>query len=275
LLKVTKHADDVMDAINIGKDVVTGDVQSLVMDAGMVGLSAGLKVRNRTSDTTTVKASESSGKTTHEIIQQKLIEHNITEAEFNRLRATRVVDMTQSEYDMMIDIRNAIPNPTSQTVMQKIIPIEDPDNYFGEDGWGVGGFISKREDVTNITNIQEAVEGLRLDYDGSKFVDANGNIITDGYVRIEFQTDQTEYIDIPFGNQDGTNLDPDPASGNGFIKSEKYTIPEYKVVNPEQQRPSVQLSEGAKVYLHIDGEDEILVGVANENGIIEYFEGIE
>lgn len=48
LLKVTKHADDVMDAINIGKDVVTGDVQSLVMDAGMVGLSAVVKARNNT-----------------------------------------------------------------------------------------------------------------------------------------------------------------------------------------------------------------------------------
>ena len=48
LLKVTKHADDAMDAINIGKDVVTGDVQSLVMDAGMVGLSAVVKARNNT-----------------------------------------------------------------------------------------------------------------------------------------------------------------------------------------------------------------------------------
>ena len=48
LLKVTKHTDDVMDAINLGKDVVTGYVQSLVMDAGMAGLSAVIKARNNT-----------------------------------------------------------------------------------------------------------------------------------------------------------------------------------------------------------------------------------
>ena len=48
LLNAGSHADDVMDAINIGKDVVTGDVQSLVMDAGMVGLSAVVKARNNT-----------------------------------------------------------------------------------------------------------------------------------------------------------------------------------------------------------------------------------
>ena len=266
LLKVTKHADDVMDAINIGKDVVTGDVQSLVMDAGMVGLSAGLKVRNHTSDTTTVKASESSGKTTHEIIQQKLIEHNITEAEFNRLRATRVVDMTQAEYDMMIDIRNAVPNPTSQTVMQKIIPIEEADNYFGENAWGIRGYITKREDVTSITNIEEAVKGLRLDYDGSKFVDANGNIITDGYVRIEFQTKDTGYIDIPFGNHNGIGLDPDPATGHGFIKSDEFLTPEYKVAGFKE----LKLEDGAKMYLNIDG-DEIPVGEFKD-GVFRYLE---
>ena len=32
--------------------------------------------------------------------------------------------MTQSEYDMMIDIRNTIPYPKNSTVMQKIMPID-------------------------------------------------------------------------------------------------------------------------------------------------------
>ena len=39
--------------------------------------------------------------------------------------------------------------------------------------------MARRSDVKNITNIREAVEGLRLDYEGSPFVetmiDANGN----------------------------------------------------------------------------------------------------
>ena len=255
-----KIGTDFVTAVKTGDDYALGgyafDVATLVGPASVSKLkyvdeaSALTKLAETSEVASTVGKVEDGvkvGQSTYEIIQQKLIEHNITEAEFNRLRATRVVDMTQAEYDMMIDIRNAVPNPTSQTVMQKIIPIEEADNYFGENAWGIRGYITKREDVTSITNIEEAVKGLRLDYDGSKFVDANGNIITDGYVRIEFQTKDTGYIDIPFGEQNGIGLDPDPATGHGFIKSEEYLTPEYKTVKPDNK--GLLLKNGAKMFL--------------------------
>ena len=68
--------------------------------------------------------------TTREIIDQKLKEYGVSWDEFNRLRNTRITEMSQYEYDMMIDIRKSIPNPTEQTVLQKIIPVKDADNYF-------------------------------------------------------------------------------------------------------------------------------------------------
>ena len=107
--------------------------------------------------------------------------------------------------------------------------------------------------MKNITNIREAVEGLRLDYEGSPFVetmidangnrvavrDQNGNLVlkTDAYLRLEYTTDETGYIQIPYGDMDGNFIDADgniimnsstgkpdkvidPASGNGFIKSD-------------------------------------------------------
>lgn len=225
--------------------------------------------------------------TTLEIIDQKLQEYGVSWDEFNRLRNTRVTEMSQSEYDMMIDIRKSIPNPTEQTVLQKIIPVENADNYFGAKGWGVGGFISKRGDVVDIKTIEDAVKGLRLDYKNSPFVetmiDANGNRVavhdqngnlklkTDAFVRIEFRTHDTDYIDIPIGNRDGTKLDADPASGNGFIKSDEYLIPEYKIVDPDTQFPSVKLTDGSKMYLNVGGE-EVLVGVV-KNGKMYYVEG--
>ena len=273
-----KIGTDFVTAVKTGDDYALGgyvfDVATLVGPASISKLkyvdeaSALTKLAETSEVASTVGKVEDGvkvGQSTYEIIQQKLIEHNITEAEFNRLRATRVVDMTQAEYDMMIDIRNAVPNPTSQTVMQKIIPIEEADNYFGENAWGLRGYITKREDVTSITNIEEAVKGLRLDYDGSKFVDANGNIITDGYVRIEFQTKDTGYIDIPFGEQNGIGLDPDPATGHGFIKSEEYLTPEYKTVKPDNK--GLLLKNGAKMFLNIDG-DEILVGVVKDGKFV-------
>ena len=222
--------------------------------------------------------------TTREIVDKKLQEYGVSWDEFNRLRDTRVTEMSPSEYDMMIDIRKSIPKPTEQTVLQKIIPIENADNYFGDQGWGVGGFISERGDVVDIKTIEDAVKRLRLDYEGSPFVetmiDTNGNRIavrdqngnlklkTDGFVRIEFRTHDTDYIDIPIGNRDGTNLDDDPASGNGFIKSDEYLIPEYKVVDPDTKFPSVSLTEGSKLYVNIGGE-EVLFGIV-KNGTMYY-----
>ena len=239
--------------------------------------------------------------TTREIIDQKLKEYGVSWDEFNRLRNTRITEMSQYEYDMMIDIRKSIPNPTEQTVLQKIVPVTDADNYFGSKGWGVGGFISKRGDVVDIKTIEDAVNGLRLDYENSPFVetmidangnrvavrDQNGNLVlkTDAYLRLEYTTDETGYIQIPYGDMDGNFIDAkgnilmnsstgkpykviDPASGNGFIKSDsdEFLVPEYR--HSDRSR----LKEGSKLYLNVGGE-EVLVGRVNKDGIMEYVEG--
>ena len=240
--------------------------------------------------------------TTRAIIGQKLKEYGVSWDEFNRLRNTHVTKMTQSEYDMMIDIRNAIPYPKNSTVMQKIMPIEDEVWIFNrKEKATAGGYVAKRSDVKNITNIREAVEGLRLDYEGSPFVetmiDANGNRVavrdqngnlklkTDAYLRLEYTTDETGYIKIPYGDMDGNLIDAkgnvlmnsdtgkpykaiDPASGNGFIKSDsdEFLVPEYRHSNRSR------LKEGSKLYLNVGGE-EVLVGRVNKYGIMEYVEG--
>ena len=239
---------------------------------------------------------------TRAIIDQKLQEYGVSWDEFNRLRNTHVTKMTQSEYDMMIDIRNAIPYPNNSTVMQKIMPIEDEVWLFNrKEKATVGGYVAKRSDAKNITTIQEAVEGLRLDYEGSPFVetmidangnrvavrDQNGNLVlkTDAYLRLEYTTDETGYIQIPYGDMDGNSIDIDgnirmnsstgkpdkvidPASGNGFIKSDsdEFLVPEYR--HSDRSR----LKEGSKLYLNVGGE-EVLVGRVNKDGIMEYVEG--
>ena len=256
-------------------------------------------------DVPKVKGTENpspSQSTTQEIIDQKLQEYGVSWDEFNRLRNTHVTKMTQSEYDMMIDIRNAIPYPNASTKMQKIMPIEDEVWLFNRKKKATaGGYVARRSDVKNITNIREAVEGLRLDYEGSPFVetmiDANGNRVavrdqngnlklkTDAYLRLEYTTDETGYITIPYGDMDGNligangkiSLDQstgepnkviDPASGNGFIKSDsdEFLVPEYR--HSDRSR----LKEGSKLYLNVGGE-EVLVGRVNKDGIMEYVEG--
>ncbi|RKW00065.1 MAG: hypothetical protein D8H99_18730, partial [Streptococcus sp.] len=90
--------------------------------------------------------------TTREIIDQKLKEYGVSWDEFNRLRNTHVTKMTQSEYDMMIDIRDTIPYPNDSTVMQKIMPIEAEVWLFDRKKKATaGGYVAKRSDVKNIT----------------------------------------------------------------------------------------------------------------------------
>ena len=271
-----ERRDIVNQNLTNNNDFSTGSIADL-------GEMPSFKIKNTELDVSEVKEPVKPS-TTREIVDKKLQEYGVSWDEFNRLRDTRVTEMSPSEYDMMIDIRKSIPKPTEQTVLQKIIPIENADNYFGDQGWGVGGFISERGDVVDIKTIEDAVKRLRLDYEGSPFVetmiDTNGNRIavrdqngnlklkTDGFVRIEFRTHDTDYIDIPIGNRDGTNLDDDPASGNGFIKSDEYLIPEYKVVDPDTKFPSVSLTEGSKLYVNIGGE-EVLFGIV-KNGTMYY-----
>ena len=181
------------------------------------------------------------------------------------------------------------------------MPIEDEVWMFNGKVVTAGGYVAKRSDVKNITNIREAVEGLRLDYKNSPFVettiDANGNRVavrdqngnlklkTDAYLRLEYTTDETGYITIPYGDMDGNligangkiSLDQstgepnkviDPASGNGFIKSDsdEFLVPEYR--HSDRSR----LKESSKLYLNVGGE-EVLVGRVNKDGIMEYVEG--
>ena len=38
-----------------------------------------------------------------------------------------------------------------------------------------------------------------------------------------------------FGEHNGIGLDPDPVTGNGFIKSDEFLTPEYNVVKPNNE----------------------------------------
>ncbi|MFC3928407.1 hypothetical protein ACVR05_02135 [Streptococcus caprae] len=327
--KVGNAVDEVSELGQLGYGLYNGDGASAILNYGVgKSLDIGLGKVAKNFEVK-VDASTNTGKvaldgvdipkvkkdtrTTVEIIDEKLQELGMTWARFDELRNTRVTEMNAMDYIKMKYIREAIPNPTADTVMQKIMPVtsehwetgelvDSAAEMFNSPKATVKGFVSKREEVKNINNIIEAIEGLRLDYEGSPFVettiDANGNRVavrdvdgnlvlkTDAYLRLVYTTENPDYMYIPYANQNGEALDgagnviinpntgkpftlDDPASGHGFIKSDsgEYLVPEYRV-NGE-----AQLKRGSQLFLHV-GNDKVLVGEVNRQGVMMYVEGV-
>ncbi|HEL0601816.1 TPA: hypothetical protein TUS96_001905 [Streptococcus equi subsp. zooepidemicus] len=208
---------------------------------------------------------ESTVKSTNQMISEKLKEHNLNLNEFKRLRMSRVSDMTELELNMMKDIREAIPHPTKQTVMSKVIPIENVDNFLnGHWDPRARGYFSKLSDMKDVKNADDVINALRLDYEGTPYIDVNGNNVN-GFVRMEFTTNQIGDIEIPYGKEMGGYYgDPYPATGNGFTSSPDFIIPEYVA------KGNIPLNDGTKLYLNIDGE-EVLVGKLE--GSFKYMKG--
>ena len=62
-----------------------------------------------------------------EILKQK----RITLDEFNNLRLRDVAELTDSEKEILKFIRNSVPMPNENTLMQKVITVEDIEKYLG------------------------------------------------------------------------------------------------------------------------------------------------
>lgn len=97
-------------------------------------------------------------------------------------------------------VRNAIPDPTNQTVMQKVINPDYLDSYFSLSGYSdrISGSMAKFSDVQNLTSYADIYNGLRLDYTGSPFLEPGIDENSVMYA-IRFTTDQFDNINISYG----------------------------------------------------------------------------
>ena len=132
-----KVGSDLASAIKTGDDYKIGgylfDVATLVGPAAVGKLKYVDEASNLAKFTKTEEIASTVGKvedgvkvgqTTYEIIHQKLIEYNITEAEFNRLRTTRIVDMTKSVKPFDV-INDELAKIGADTGVQVKVQLED------------------------------------------------------------------------------------------------------------------------------------------------------
>ncbi|MFS0560820.1 hypothetical protein AB1K91_08760 [Terribacillus sp. 179-K 1B1 HS] len=195
-------------------------------------------------------------------LEENIGDYSLTYNDFQQLKLKPVAELTDEELKTIKAIRDAVPHPTSDTYLQKTIPISDIDKYLDGSYKEIGGYVAKLDDVDHIKDYEDVVESFRLDYttwDGSRPYPEGGN----AYGKIKFKSDDVDDIGIPYGERlGGTNNDGPPCTLNGFTGSRNNeVIPEW--VFNQRRLPKV----GAELYVVEDGVER-LVGIFNGKSFV-------
>ena len=101
--------------------------------------------------------------------------HGITPDQFTDLVDTPIAELSRTELDVVIDIRDRVPSPSTADVLQKTIQPADADDIIASASGGTatgmhdaGGFVARPADTSGLTTAQIHTT-LGLDYPGSPF----------------------------------------------------------------------------------------------------------
>lgn len=145
-----------------------------------------------------------------------LQKYDVKEADFVRISTDSAWALSASEQTLLRGIRDGVSRPDGNTLLQKIIPLEDLSVYMNNlYGGTVGGFVCEAADVKSLHTMAQVYKGLRLDYAGTKFK-ADGA----GYAVIRFYSNATSRLSIPYvAEMGGKQAHSWPNGGGGFTTS--------------------------------------------------------
>ncbi|OBB55586.1 hypothetical protein A6B34_07900 [Mycolicibacterium monacense] len=199
-----------------------------------------------------------------------LEKHGISESDFIDLINRPTGTLTPEQRDLINAVRDELPAPTQDTVMQKVIPpghfdhagsfvqSRADDYILGNDRIevdGVGGAVTVAHDTAHLATPQHIHDGLRLDYEDTPFSPHDP-----GTHLIRFQADPESvgYYEVPRSSDMGGNGEydtwDDPFTGNGFTKSGDDVIPEYIARD-------MTIREGAEMWEVLEDGTQRLVAV--------------
>jgi hypothetical protein len=179
----------------------------------------------------------------------------MTLEEFYYLQPERAETLPATTRAKMIAIRDEVPMPTMDTILEKVIPAADIQKYLDGKYTTVQGFFSRAQDTQGAKNPFSIYQTLRLDYapkpgrlsDFDPYRDQSIGVI-------RFRTADTGNIKIPFSEwMGGTESLPYPNTGNGFTAAENgLIVPEFKIAN----RMDVKPLGGAELFeIYSDGRE--------------------
>ncbi len=181
-------------------------------------------------------------------------------------------------------MRNAIPDPTNTTVMQKVVDPDTAMKYLSGERTTITGSVAKFSDTQGLKTYTDVYNGLRLDYTGKNpFADPGAKGATMYAIRFTSK-DTTDKVVKSVRSSELGNLEwAYPYTGTGFISSAskldigttkpysileqgKTVIPEYVARNIDD---GVALKEGAEMYKITDSGEEILYAIFDDVGLFK------
>ncbi|WP_157890743.1 hypothetical protein [Mycolicibacterium goodii] len=206
--------------------------------------------------------------------------HGISKSEFIDLIQKPTSSLSPAERDLLSAVRDNLPAPGRDTVMQKVIPPgffdesgafkqSRADDYIMSPGRGdghlttpdkfdpeqVGGAVTVASDTFRLSTPGDIYKGPRLDYENSPYLpDDPGTHL----IRFQLDYSSTGWYEVPrnetMGGDPMYNRWTDPFTGNGFTKSGDEIVPEYMAYN-------ARMREGAEMWEILDDGTQRLVAV--------------
>lgn len=142
---------------------------------------------------------------------------------FKTLEEKALTALTSEEKHIIANIRNAIAQPNSNTIMQKAIPKSDIIKYTSGQYNSCRGFMSTAADSKHLNTFDDIYYGMRLDYPNTKFALSDGSC---GVIR--FKASNSGNASVP---RDLANPDPFPFTNHGFTSANngRLGVPEWKL----------------------------------------------
>jgi hypothetical protein len=209
---------------------------------------------------------------TRDLVLNSAQQNGLSEEQFLELMRKPASALSDSEKILMENIRNAVPMPDENTVLQKVISANYVDSYFDgsflEHSPGIKGFFNTAESAVGLNTPQALFGSMRLDYDGSPF-----SLTDDVVTVIRFTTNDVSDIHIPYGGDMPHPLELEeatewkwPYTGHGF------TAAENGGVLPELYSSGVELKNAKMFEILSDGQEKL---IAEYDDVLGRFKPIE
>ena len=180
-----------------------------------------------------------------DLLPNLLIKEGLTMDDFQYMLQKSVKALTESEKAKLARIRNAMPKPDATTLVQKVIPADEIEQYVNGTYSKARGSVSVASDAKHLKSFEDYYYGLRLDYEKTKFHLSKNSC---GVIRFKSE-DAPQKLVIP------TSEDMDyPFTAHGFTSgnNRRLGVPEWKLVK------EAEFKVGAEIWeVFIDGTEKL------------------